>query len=280
MDEYPIDLDLAEKAATASSAWRWQPWWLCPPNKFGRWNRWYAAVDVVRKNLSDVFEYLDILKELEAPVLEPLNELPRRLEAIPDQVHIQISGYEVEAARQKDIQSVRAQELVTRNDFEHSINSGLYKTDSFSSSSEIPGGLKTLVGVHEHDRTDGYGSCDISIFSCASVATNALAIWQCPTPPVLYHHPDSSPQKLKVQDEKLFRYLLSGSLLAATTAVIVYPFQIRATLVLLALSNYAQLATTLQIITGAVDKISEDVIMIESQETEIRNLSSQLAQGR
>ncbi|XMA20133.1 hypothetical protein WAI453_012924 [Rhynchosporium graminicola] len=261
MDEYPIDLDLAEKAATASSAWRWQPRWLCPPNKFGQWNRWYAAVNVVRKNLSDVFEYLAILKELEAPVMEPLNELPRRLEAIPDQVHIQISGYEdeVEAARQKDIQSVRAQELVTRNDFQHSINFGLYKTDSSSSSSEIPGGPSKIRG---------------QLFRRFNFMEKKSR------DPVLYHHPDSSPQKLKVQDEKHFRYLLSGSLLAATTAVTVYPFQIRATLVLLALLSYAQLATTLQIITGAVDKISEDVIMIESQETEIRNLSSQSAQGR
>ncbi|CZT06769.1 uncharacterized protein RCO7_07231 [Rhynchosporium graminicola] len=234
--------------------------------------------------------------------MEPLNELPRRLEAIPDQVHIQISGYEdeVEAARQKDIQSVRAQELVTRNDFQHSINFGLYKTDSSSSSSEIPGGPSKIRGqlfrrfnfMEKKSRDKRWWEsmnmigqtatvlAIVSIFSCASVATNALAIWQCPTPPVLYHHPDSSPQKLKVQDEKHFRYLLSGSLLAATTAVTVYPFQIRATLVLLALLSYAQLATTLQIITGAVDKISEDVIMIESQETEIRNLSSQSAQGR
>lgn len=80
-----------------------------------------------------------------------------------------------------------------------------------------------------------------------------------------------------MRDEKLFRYLLASSLLTAVAAVVVYPFQTRTSLVLLALSNYAQLATTLQIIMGAVTKIQEDVVRIEGQRQEIAYLEGQLA---
>lgn len=70
-------------------------------------------------------------------------------------------------------------------------------------------------------------------------------------------------RKIKVGNERLFHRLLWASLVFAVAAAIVYLYQTRASLVLLFLSSAAQLATTLQIIYGAVEKISEDKIEID-----------------
>ncbi|KAH6715606.1 hypothetical protein BKA61DRAFT_673560 [Leptodontidium sp. MPI-SDFR-AT-0119] len=141
----------------------------------------------------------------------------------------------------------------------------------------------------------------VSVFSLASAATTALATWKC-TPPDTVPTIDSNfwstvssaivgtaslyctiipillQQELKVRDERLFGHLLASSLVAAIAAVVVYPFQTRASLVLLALSSYAQLATTLQIIMGAVTKIQEDVVKIEGQQQEIAYLRGEIGE--
>lgn len=141
----------------------------------------------------------------------------------------------------------------------------------------------------------------VSILSIASAVTTALATWKCtPPPPNQIPTIDSNfwstlssatvgiaslyctiipillQQDLKVRGKRLFRLLLLNSLVTAVAAVVVYPFQTRASLVLLALSSYAQLATTLQIIMGAVTKIQEDVVRIEGQRQEISDLEERL----
>jgi hypothetical protein len=131
--------------------------------------------------------------------------------------------------------------------------------------------------------------------SIASAVTTGLATWQC-SPPDTIPTIDSNfwstvasaaigiaglyctiipillEQKIKVQNETLFHGLLWFSFLTAVVAVVVYPFQTRASLVLLFASAAAQLATTLQIILGAVTKIQEDVVRIREQDTEIADL--------
>jgi hypothetical protein len=132
----------------------------------------------------------------------------------------------------------------------------------------------------------------LTIVICLTVAsaiTTALATWQCAPPdkiPIVDSNfwstlssavvgvaslyctiiPLLLGQEIKVEDENLFRRLLWGSLFFAFVAVIVYPFQTRVSLVVLSVSSYAQQATTLQLILGAVQKIVEQADKIEELE--------------
>jgi hypothetical protein len=83
-------------------------------------------------------------------------------------------------------------------------------------------------------------------------------------------------QEITVKHQKLFRWLLFSSLITGVSAAIVYPFQTRASLLLLSISGYAQLATTLQLILGAVTKIKKDRGKIEDQMEEISDLRVRL----
>ncbi|KAH8773094.1 hypothetical protein F5882DRAFT_441611 [Hyaloscypha sp. PMI_1271] len=139
----------------------------------------------------------------------------------------------------------------------------------------------------------------VILLSISSAATTGVSTWQC-TPPEKIPTIDSNfwstlssaamgiaglyctmipillEQEITVEHQKLFRWLLFSSLITGVSAAIVYPFQTRASLVLLSISGYAQLATTLQLILGAVTTIKEDSMKIEEQNGEISDLKDRL----
>ena len=139
----------------------------------------------------------------------------------------------------------------------------------------------------------------VILLSIASAATTGVSTWQC-TPPEKIPTIDSNfwstlssaamgiaglyctmipillEQEITVKHQNLFRWLLFSSLITGVSAAIVYPFQTRASLVLLSISGYAQLATTLQLILGAVTTIKEDSMKIEEQNGEISDLKDRL----
>lgn len=143
----------------------------------------------------------------------------------------------------------------------------------------------------------------VVVFSIAGLVTTGLATWECSPPdniPTIDSNfwstvssaaigiaslfctiiPKLLQQMIKVGDKwyskLLFDCLLSSSLITALAAVAVYPYQTRASLVLLFISGAAQLATTLQIILGAVTNIRRNVEEIEQQADRIERLEVRL----
>jgi hypothetical protein len=98
---------------------------------------------------------------------------------------------------------------------------------------------------------------DSNFYSTLSSAVVGLASLYCTIIPILLG------RAIDVDHQITFRLLLVASLVTAAAAVIVYPYQTRASLVLLAISSYAQLATTLQLILGAVSNIRAQSDTIE-----------------
>ncbi len=135
--------------------------------------------------------------------------------------------------------------------------------------------------------------CTVVFCEIIGIVTMGLATWQCPPPenkPVIDSNfwstlssavialaslyctaiPLLRREKIQVDNEPLFYSLLSFSALTAMTAAACYPFETRASLVLISLSGCAALATTLQIIEGAVQNIVQqkgeiDYLEVENQ---------------
>ena len=133
----------------------------------------------------------------------------------------------------------------------------------------------------------------VLILTVASAATTGVATWECLPPnstPIIDSNfwstlssaaigtaslyctiiPLLLEQKIDVWNPRLFRPLLFASLLTALAAVVVYPFQTRTSLVLLFIAGATQLATTLQIILGAVSKIKYQSDEIEGLKRRVR----------
>jgi hypothetical protein len=107
---------------------------------------------------------------------------------------------------------------------------------------------------------------DSNFWSTLASAAIGIASLYCTIIPILLE------QQIRVQNEHIFHRLLWFSFITAVAAVVVYPYQTRASMVLLFASGAAQLTTTLQIILGAVTKIQQNVVLIEEQMDEIADL--------
>lgn len=133
----------------------------------------------------------------------------------------------------------------------------------------------------------------VSLLALSGAATTGVAAWECPTPDLLptvdsnFWSTVSSAaisiagvfctiipyllnQSIDTSHPTLFKSLLILSVASALAAVSSYPWQTRTSLICNSVSGLAQLATTLQLVQGAVKKIVEARRRIDNQEGEIR----------
>jgi hypothetical protein len=115
----------------------------------------------------------------------------------------------------------------------------------------VASAITTGLATYQCSPPDQIPTIDSNFWSTLSSAAVGFASLYCTIIPILLG------QGIKVDHQVTFRLLLIGSLVTAVLSVVVYPYQTRASLVLLAVSSYAQLATTLQLILGAVTNIKQ-----------------------
>jgi hypothetical protein len=133
--------------------------------------------------------------------------------------------------------------------------------------------------------------CTVILSELAAAATTGLAAWECDPPDTtptvdsnfwstlssffiglasLYCTiiPRLRKQEINVESPRLFYSLLILSMITVVASVPCYLYQTRGSLVLLWFSSATQLATTLQIIEGAVSKIvkgNEEIMGLQAQ---------------
>jgi hypothetical protein len=107
----------------------------------------------------------------------------------------------------------------------------------------------TTIATYTCTAPSSIPTIDSNFYSTLSSAAVGIASLYCTIIPILLG------QEIRVDHQFTFRLLLVVSLVMAVVSTVVYPYQTRASLVLMAVSTYAQLATTLQLILGAVSNI-------------------------
>jgi len=126
------------------------------------------------------------------------------------------------------------------------------------------GAVTTAVAAWKCETPDEFPTLDSNFYSTIGSSIIGAAGLFCTIIPILRG------TEVQVEDINLFRRLLWASLLLAIAAAFVYMYHTRTSLILLYLSSAAQLATTLQIINGAVNQIKVGLEEIEFLETELQ----------
>lgn len=134
---------------------------------------------------------------------------------------------------------------------------------------EIIGLITTALATWKCSPPGEIPTIDSNFWSTISSAVIGLGSLYCNIIPLLRN------QEINVDSKLLFNSLLGGSALTAIAGAICYPYQTRASLVLLSLSGCAALAATWQLIEGAVQNITQNLENIEILERTVDRLDEE-----